>query len=381
MTYPVKWFSSHDASGAAVAGAPVLSGAAGSLITVLDACLLTGYGTVSVASLVVAGGVATATVSAGHGLLDQQIALIAGATPGALNGEQRITRISAAQFSFTTSAADGTAAGVITASVAPVGGWEKSFGGTNLAAYRSTDPAAVPVYYALDDALADRGRLAGYRTMSSVSAGTGRWPSSGYVALPKYVTGSTGGASAGWTLIADSRSVLWLPRALSSGALAFPCYLGDLASVGSGDAWCAAILGARDADGSDPFASGMALARLMAWSSTALASAALPSDASGVAASVDAALVSALGVEASYSGGWGPAYPAPAGVLEYPLHVAHGGAPRGTLRGVRGVAHAASSLTHLQSLAGGTRLALRCYGSTGGSGQTGALLVDLAGPW
>lgn len=301
----VHWFSSHDASGNAVAGAPSLTDTAGSLVALLDACLVNGYATTTLTSLTVSGGVATATVQTGHPYLDQQQVLIAGATPSGLNGVQRVTRTGATTFTFSTTAADGSATGTITARLAPAG-WTRPYSGTGLAVYQSADPAAVPVLYALDDTLADRGRLAGYRTMSGVSAGTGRWPSGGYVALPKYVTGSTGGAAAGWTLIADSRSVLWLPRALSSGALAFPCYWGDLAPLGAGDAWCAAILGARDSDGADPFASGMALARLQPWSASGLASAALPSDALGLATSVDAAIVSALGVEGSYSGGWGP---------------------------------------------------------------------------
>ena len=41
-------------------GAPQLSGTSGALIAVLDACLITGFGTVSVTSLTVADGVATA---------------------------------------------------------------------------------------------------------------------------------------------------------------------------------------------------------------------------------------------------------------------------------------------------------------------------------
>ena len=49
----IKYFESTDA------GAPTLNNAVGSMIAVLDACLITGYNSKSVASITVASGVAT----------------------------------------------------------------------------------------------------------------------------------------------------------------------------------------------------------------------------------------------------------------------------------------------------------------------------------
>ena len=48
-------------------GAPAVSGTAGALITLLDACLQDGYGSVSLDSLVVASGMANCTKTDGHG--------------------------------------------------------------------------------------------------------------------------------------------------------------------------------------------------------------------------------------------------------------------------------------------------------------------------
>ena len=48
-------------------GAPVLSGTAGSLITLLDALLVNGYGTTNVTSIVVAGGIVLAVVLSKRG--------------------------------------------------------------------------------------------------------------------------------------------------------------------------------------------------------------------------------------------------------------------------------------------------------------------------
>lgn len=51
-----------------MSGAPTLQGVAGSAISVLDACLINGFGTVTVNGLVVSNNVATVTVSTGHNL-------------------------------------------------------------------------------------------------------------------------------------------------------------------------------------------------------------------------------------------------------------------------------------------------------------------------
>ncbi len=78
MTFPVKWFSST------MEGAPLLSSGsagsahtttAGSLIALLKAVLVTGFGIKSVSSLVYssAAQTITATVAAGHKYLVDQI--------------------------------------------------------------------------------------------------------------------------------------------------------------------------------------------------------------------------------------------------------------------------------------------------------------------
>lgn len=84
----VKVFSSTDTS------APTLANTVGSLITVLDACLVNGYGSVTLSSLVVSSNVATATVAAGHGFTmigdTGHVIKIEGAAPSGLNGEKEL---------------------------------------------------------------------------------------------------------------------------------------------------------------------------------------------------------------------------------------------------------------------------------------------------
>ena len=115
-----------------MSGAPALSGTAGALIGVLDGCLVDGFGSVTVNSLVVASNVATATVSAGHQFAmignTGPVIRIEGATPSGLNGDWRVTVTGATTFTFaTTGISDQTATGMITAKRAPAG-FEKAQG-------------------------------------------------------------------------------------------------------------------------------------------------------------------------------------------------------------------------------------------------------------
>jgi hypothetical protein len=134
-TYNTKWFQNS------MAGAPVLTGQAGALIAVLNACLVDGFNLLTLDSLVVAGNVATGT-KASHGYQLHQIIEIAGATPAGLNGQWRVTSVTTNTFTFTTAGiSDQTATGTITAKT-PGCGWEKAFTGTNVVVYRSTSAQA-----------------------------------------------------------------------------------------------------------------------------------------------------------------------------------------------------------------------------------------------
>lgn len=136
MTTKTKWFENN------FAGAPTLTGQAGSLIGVLDAVLINGFNSVTLDSLVVSGNIATAT-KASHGFKRYQIVEIEGASPAGLNGQWRVLTITTDTFTFaTTGITDQTATGTITCKT-PGAGWTKSFSGTNVAIYKSQSPLAV----------------------------------------------------------------------------------------------------------------------------------------------------------------------------------------------------------------------------------------------
>lgn len=229
----VQWFDST------MIGAPTLAGVAGNLITVLDACLVNGFNTVTLSSLVVASGVATATVSGGHGFLDHVVALVAGAAPSGLNGNKRLTRVSSTVFTFdATGISDQTATGTITAKMAPVG-WTKAYSGTNKAAYARTDAAATAMLLRIDDSPAQYPTLIMYETMSDIDTGTGAAPTSGTLYTAKSSTANS--TARPWRLYADSRMLYLFVNADGSNWSGGFCF-GDLETYASPDAYACCMV-------------------------------------------------------------------------------------------------------------------------------------------
>ncbi|MCA4788992.1 hypothetical protein [Acinetobacter towneri] len=124
--------------------APQLQNAYGSMINVLDACLINGIQIGVVNSLTAVGNTVTATFGAAHNLMQYQVIKITGANQPEFNGEHRILSIpDTSSFTFELAAAPSvsTVTGTISASLPPLG-WEKPFSNSNpsgggRAAYRS----------------------------------------------------------------------------------------------------------------------------------------------------------------------------------------------------------------------------------------------------
>lgn len=175
----VKFFSSS------MTGAPVMTGLAGSLLAVLQACLVDGFGLATVDSVVVASGVATVTRAAGHPFVDGQVALLAGSTPVALNGEKKVTVISATKYSFdATGVSDGTATGTITHKVAPLG-WANPFASSgNVGVFKPTDAAATACVLRVDDSGTKNTRVVGYESMTDLNTGASGSPATTGVSFP-----------------------------------------------------------------------------------------------------------------------------------------------------------------------------------------------------
>lgn len=217
----VKFFNST------MAGAPALTGAAGALVALLDACLKDGFDTKTLSSLVVSGGVATATYTGAHSAVQDSVILIAGVTGTlvALNGEQKVTSksVTTNTVTFATSAPDGIASGAITMMIAPAG-WLKLFGSTNPAVYKSSDPAASGCCLRVDDTATLFARVVGYESMSDVTNGVGPFPTpaqtSGGGYWPKSIQAA---GNVDWFLFADSRMFYFAPVPGRSQSTTFLC--------------------------------------------------------------------------------------------------------------------------------------------------------------
>lgn len=206
-------------------GAPVLNGVAGSLIGLLDTFLVDGWGMATANSLSVSGGVATLTMPTGSEFEDHCVVLIAGATPSALNGEQRIATTNGTTLTFPTTAADGPATGTITVKYAACG-WEKAFSDTNIAVYRSQNVMGNRRFLRVDDTGNVDARVVAYNNMTDVSTGTGPFPTNAQISGGGYWPKSflADAVARRYDLVGDS---MWFYYALAT-------YFGHVGG-GSGD--------------------------------------------------------------------------------------------------------------------------------------------------
>ncbi len=228
-------------------GAPVLTGEVNKLIDVIHACLTTGFGSKTLSSLVVASGVATATVSAGHQLLDHVVVLVESASPSGLNGKKRITVVNSTTFTFdATGISDQTATGTITAKVAPQGSWSRVYTGTNKSVFQSQHIAATGRLLWLDDSGTTGGghaRVRGYETMSDVDTGSGPFPTEAQQSGGGYWYHSDAATSAvrGWALYADDAAFILAVNINTSATQPAANFFGDIISDNAGDAFHALL--------------------------------------------------------------------------------------------------------------------------------------------
>lgn len=136
----VKFFTSKNNN------APQLLNVQGSMLALLDACLVSGIQVGTVASLTASGTTATATFGMVHNLTKHQVIRISGATQAEFNGDFKIKQIvntNTITFELNTAATVANATGTINCMLTPLG-FEKPFSSTTAlgggrAAFRSKD--------------------------------------------------------------------------------------------------------------------------------------------------------------------------------------------------------------------------------------------------
>lgn len=242
----VKYFNSS------MTGTSLLSNVAGSLITILDDCLVNGFGSVTLDSLVIADDVATGTYSSGHNFTMNgntgPVITIAGATPSELNGEWRIASVpETTTFTFATEGiSDQTATGTITAKRSPAG--FSKVAGTNKASYRSDDVTGNRFYLRVDDSNTSYARIRGYETMSDIDTGTGLFPTEAQLSGGGYCYKATN-VNRTWALFADSKMIYFYCDVSGNNQWAGGFTFGDLISFKSGDPYATILIGSASSTG------------------------------------------------------------------------------------------------------------------------------------
>lgn len=372
--------------------APVLSGTAGALLAVLDACLVNGWGLVSVDSLVVSAGEATATISAGHSADIGTTVLIAGATPAGLSGKKLVTAKTNQTVKFdATGIADGAATGSITMKIASVG-WAKEFSSGNVAVYHATDAAATQMRLRVDDGQATYARVVGYETMSSVDAGSNPFPTAAQIAAGGvwYKAEVSGATARGWQVYADDRAFYIVIAADSDWQNQRPYFFGDIIPVSSTDGFACGLFHMTTTSYAFNWASSMFAATTSAEGNMVLArSYTGVVGASSVYRHYDRLSPTSASAYSGSADGNAVPYPNPAdsGLLLSPIRVFEGG---GVLRGVLPGVYAApqsipngafAPMTAVSGVEGLPGRTLRAALGDKDSNYRGKVFFDATGPW
>lgn len=383
-------------------GAPALNGTAGTLISVLDALLVTGFGLRTATSVTVAGGVATVTLASNAlnaNLLHSVILVDGVAAPMAdLNGEQRVTAASTTTLQFATAVADGTATGTITVKSAPAG-WEKLYSGTNKAVYRSTHVQSAKHCLRVDDTGTMSARVIGYETMTDVDTGVGPFPTAAQMSGGGYWWKSIDATATarGYFFAADPRMLLAAPRASGVGAALSANVRGfgdPIALAPSGDAW-ATVLSYAGSNNSSGFEYG-AFSGATAASAT-IGGAAFPRAFSGLGAAVLCRPVNEAGepyqISGRHAAGLGPGPSSIDGQIKLARAMMAEqtvySAPRCVVPGVLCAPQLIADGTFLPNavidgagaLAGRKLLSVVTSGAASASSNMGVAFIDITGPW
>lgn len=232
-------------------GAPTLNNVAGSLISVLDACLVTGFNTLNVSSLVVASNICTVTTSTTHGLVPDQRVTITGAATTSLNGDKLIATVpTTTTFTFAVTQADVTESpGSCTLKRTSLG-WIKEYTGTNKAIYKMSNVSSYGQMLRVDDSTAGvDARIFGVESATSVDSFTDKFPTEAQVAGGLYATRGANNATAKfWAIVGDDRFFYVITEA-SARFSTFPTTLvygiwnfGDIISYKPGEAYGCTIM-------------------------------------------------------------------------------------------------------------------------------------------
>jgi len=383
------------------AGAPVLTGFAGSLVTVLDAVLVNGYNTVNVTSITRSSSTATVVCATPHGLSTGDSATISGATQADYNIDALVTVVDATTFTFAVANAPASpATGTITAKRSSAG-FTKAFSGTNKAVYRANDVSGLRhCLRVLDDGGTSGGggeaRVFGYETMTDVDTGTGLYPTNAQSSNNGYFwrkSSTTDSTARPWLIVTDGKLIYYFNdyagtavNGMGNGYLHTGAF-GDVMSYKPGDAYASIITGNSATNQTTSVSSGLFNPQTAIASPTSFASSmCIARDYTAVAGSRYVGLygtglsTGCIGATAAIS------YPhlIDSGFYLAPILVTQSSPAliRGRLPGAYEPMHGrcfnnGDTVSNVQGMPGKTFMML--YGTAGSS--QGAMMIDITGPW
>lgn len=192
-------------------GAPTLSGQAGKLLDVLDACLVDGYNSKTVQSITRSGQTATVTYATAHGYAADGITKveISGAAQSEYNGVFVISNVTTTSFDITVTGSPVTpATGTIISKVPPLG-WGRPFTRAgNICCYRGAEVTGTRLYLRVDDTGTTAATARGYETMTDLATGVGLFPTVAQMASGVYFNKASAAdaTTRPWILVGDGFS-------------------------------------------------------------------------------------------------------------------------------------------------------------------------------
>lgn len=325
-------------------GHPVLTGTAGTLLALLKACLVDGYGANTVSVLTQSGGVATATCVNAHGIPLGTSAkrTISGANEAGYNVEATVT--STGTSTFTYAVVGGTpAAATGTVSVKCAGsGWTKPIADSgNIGMFKQPAGSNGFCLRVDDVATANVARVVAYESMASLASGANAFPTDVQFPSGLYMVKSASSDSVerAWVLYCNGPLFYLVVNqsSIADWSASSNMGFGDFPSYRSGDVFNTILIGSANP-------SSHALQTLSASFTSALVGhyVARTHAQTGTSVPCNKGADSFKGAAQTSMGVAGQAYPAPAdgGLYVSPVWISENSTVRGVLPGIYAPLHA-----------------------------------------
>ena len=383
MTNFVQLYKSTDLN------APTLSGVVGSLVTLLNKCLVDGYTTASV-TLTQTGNVATATTVANTFVTGNYVT-ISGANEVDYNGTFQITVLNPTTFTFPVANSPASpATGTILYAKAGLG-WSRPYTGTNAATYRSLDVTSNQFYLQINDngATPGAGREAqawGCELMTSYG-GYGFRPFPNVATLGSGLSlrkSSTADATLrAWTLIGDDRTFYLIMGPTGDSCLYHLHAFGHFLPFRTKDGYCTFI------DGEGTFNSAAAGNNLCTSYSNSYSSLYLARNYAGLASTppgvspITLPYVNASNLVFGATAGMAAPNGPDTGYYVMPVYIYESSTFRGRFPGLYHPMQANPLVNYdtMTNVAGLSGVTLTAVTITNTSAAIGTMLFDTFGPW